>query len=75
MCTSEYCVSLAGTIIDKMDSVAQPCEDFYKYACGGFEQNQFLPPADGVIDTPLLLNEDTQKTLFQVAACHADLRA
>ena len=36
ICNTPGCVKAAYTLIQNMDSSAEPCEDFYQYACGGF---------------------------------------
>ena len=43
VCTASECVYLAGELLAAMDMEAKPCQDFYQYACGGFEKNQNIP--------------------------------
>ena len=38
LCNTPGCISAANAIIQNMDATADPCEDFYQYACGGFYQ-------------------------------------
>ena len=38
ICNTPGCVKAANTLIQNMDPSAKPCEDFYQYACGGFEE-------------------------------------
>ena len=43
----------AARIIENMDPSADPCEDFFQYACGGWLQNNEIPEEDsrfGVLD-------------------------
>ena len=35
-CTTPECIKQAGVIRKSMDTKADPCTNFYQYACGGF---------------------------------------
>ena len=36
VCKTEECVALSQAILRNMDDTVNPCDDFYKFACGGF---------------------------------------
>ncbi|KAK3840046.1 MAG: hypothetical protein JOS17DRAFT_725821 [Linnemannia elongata] len=46
ICTTPQCVLTASAIINDMDPTADPCQDFSKFTCGGFEEQHEIP-SDG----------------------------
>ncbi|XP_062889109.1 membrane metallo-endopeptidase-like 1 isoform X3 [Mobula hypostoma] len=43
VCMTAGCVAAAARLIQNMDASASPCEDFYKYACGGWLNRHIIP--------------------------------
>ena len=42
VCNTPGCISAAHALMQNMDPNVDPCEDFYQYACGGFEKRVYL---------------------------------
>ncbi|RZC36911.1 endothelin-converting enzyme 1-like, partial [Asbolus verrucosus] len=49
VCSSPVCVQTAAKVLQKIDLNANPCENFYKFACGKFLNNTALPPSKTTI--------------------------
>ncbi|KAL1006229.1 hypothetical protein UPYG_G00069520 [Umbra pygmaea] len=42
-CFTPQCIEAAGSILGKIDRTVSPCEDFYKFSCGGWLKDNPIP--------------------------------
>ena len=49
VCTSEECVTVGKYIQEAMNQSADPCEDFYTFACGGWKKRNEIPESENEI--------------------------
>ncbi|KAG7478431.1 hypothetical protein MATL_G00080490 [Megalops atlanticus] len=43
ICVTPECVTAASRLLRNMDPAAEPCQNFYQYACGGWLARQVIP--------------------------------
>lgn len=60
MCLEPHCVELAGKVLSSMDRTADPCEDFYQYACGGWVKHNPVPEGKAIWGNLNKLASDNQ---------------
>ncbi|CAK9802982.1 Endothelin-converting enzyme 1 [Anthophora quadrimaculata] len=63
MCQSEECVKTAARIIEAMNRSVNPCQDFYKFACGGWISKNPIPQSETSWDQLSVLREQLLKNL------------
>ncbi|XP_014481617.1 PREDICTED: neprilysin-11 isoform X1 [Dinoponera quadriceps] len=51
ICLTPGCVSTASQILKNMNSDVEPCDDFYKFACGGFLDTTVIPDDKTSVNT------------------------
>ena len=40
---TQGCIQTAADLLDKLDQTANPCDDFYQFACGGYIEKTVIP--------------------------------
>ncbi|XP_014207872.1 neprilysin-2-like [Copidosoma floridanum] len=63
ICDSPGCVHTASSILRNMDPTVKPCDDFYKFACGGFLRDTMIPDDRSEIDVYSMISDKLQKQL------------
>ncbi|RWS01094.1 hypothetical protein B4U79_02856, partial [Dinothrombium tinctorium] len=62
-CMTEPCVTAAANLLSNMDSSVDPCDDFYKFACGQWHRKHTLPPDRPHFDTFSVMKDELKNTL------------
>jgi hypothetical protein len=62
-CSTIECVHSSARIIEKMNATADPCEDFYEFACGDFVAEVHTPDEKATVNTLFLMNDKLQDYL------------
>ena len=63
VCLTESCVKTAARLLRQMDRAADPCQDFYQFACGGFIADTVLPEHKTRLGSYDLLRDELNKKL------------
>ncbi|XP_063988790.1 neprilysin-2 isoform X2 [Diachasmimorpha longicaudata] len=62
-CTTPACVHAASKVLKNMDRNVEPCDDFYKFACGGFLKNSLIPDDKVSVNTFSVISDKVQEQL------------
>ena len=53
-------------MLNAMDELTEPCEDFYQYACGGWIKSHPIPPGEARWDAFGVLKQANQIVLKNI---------
>ncbi|XP_022644087.1 neprilysin-2-like isoform X3 [Varroa destructor] len=63
ICISKECVTTASSLLGAMDATADPCDDFFEYACGTWNKAHPIPDDRATITTFEVLADQVQLTI------------
>lgn len=66
VCKTSDCITSAARIIENMDSTAQPCSNFYQYACGGWLKKNIIPETSSRYSNFDILRDELEVVLKDV---------
>lgn len=62
-CVTADCVKVASVMLRAMDTTADPCEDFYQYACGSWIKQNAIPAGNSRYSTFDALSDSNELVL------------
>lgn len=71
ICLSPECVVAASSIIQAMDTSADPCQDFFQFACGGWVQANNIPDGKNIWGRFYELRDMVDKALKEIVTSEA----
>ncbi|NP_001004412.1 neprilysin [Gallus gallus] len=66
VCKTSDCIKSAARIIENMDTTAEPCNDFYQYACGGWLKRNVIPETSSRYSNFDILRDELEVVLKDV---------
>ncbi|XP_025901110.1 neprilysin [Nothoprocta perdicaria] len=66
ICKTSDCIKSAARIIENMDTTAEPCKDFYQYACGGWLKRNVIPETSSRYSNFDILRDELEVVLKDV---------
>ncbi|XP_005228943.1 neprilysin [Falco peregrinus] len=68
VCKTSDCIKSAARILENMDTTAEPCNDFYQYACGGWLKRNVIPETSSRYSNFDILRDELEVVLKDVLA-------
>ncbi|KAH3712315.1 membrane metallo-endopeptidase-like 1 [Dreissena polymorpha] len=62
VCLTEGCTRAAARVLDSIDASEDPCNNFYRFACGGFLKTHVIPDDSANIDVWSIVRDNVQYT-------------
>ncbi|KAM6258574.1 neprilysin isoform 1-T2 [Porphyrio hochstetteri] len=66
VCKTPDCIKSAARILENMDTTAEPCNDFYQYACGGWLKRNIIPETSSRYSNFDILRDELEVVLKDV---------
>ncbi|KAG8136064.1 hypothetical protein E2320_009052 [Naja naja] len=66
ICKTSDCIKSAARIIENMDTAAEPCNNFYQYACGGWLKKHIIPETSSRYSNFDILRDELEVVLKDV---------
>lgn len=66
VCSTPDCVLAAASIIQGMNTSADPCDDFYEFANGGWIQSHPIPADRALVGTFTTVQDNNKKILTKI---------
>ncbi|XP_011689069.1 PREDICTED: membrane metallo-endopeptidase-like 1 [Wasmannia auropunctata] len=63
ICLSPECIHIASEVIKNMNSNVHPCDDFYKFACGGFLESKIISDDKTSVSMFSIIDDDLKEQL------------
>lgn len=66
VCKSKECNKIANYVKKSMNTLIDPCENFYEFACGGWIEKNPIPKTSSTFSTFAKLNSEVEKALRKI---------
>ncbi|KAJ3195057.1 hypothetical protein HDU67_004524, partial [Dinochytrium kinnereticum] len=66
LCTSKDCVFAASSILQSIDARIDPCADFYRFSCGGFQKSHPISESDKSTSVSALLEDKANAVVKEI---------
>ncbi|XP_076861735.1 membrane metallo-endopeptidase-like 1 [Brachyhypopomus gauderio] len=63
ICTTPDCVTAAARLLRNMDPSVDPCQNFYQYACGGWQERHVIPDTSSLHSVFNILRDELEIVL------------